>query len=468
MSSTDRVGLIASAAEFAAGLRLEDIPEEVLGRVDRLFGDFIGNCIGGTVVDEVRRIHDLVVDRSIGGGATVLATGRNVHPIDAAYINGAAADALERQDGYRFGGYHPSHVLPPLLAVAEVRDLRGQDLAVAIVAAYEIANRVARDLHPEATLRGWFPLAAGFGAAAGSALMLGLDADGVRNALGCVPFFNPAILIDGLFAGPSIKPAFAGQFARSGLEAALHASAGLTGWDEALDAERGLLDVMGGSGRRSSTSSYGTEWTVLEVHQKGLAGCRHTHGATEAVLSLLDAGRVRAEDVERVDISTYEVAKLLVDRRTNTGSSASAGVLSLPYTVAAALIDGEMGPDQFRSERMADPEVHELASRVSITVSPELQERYPSETVSSVRIVLRDGSAVDGSVPIQMGDPRRPLTDEQYASKLRANLEVLLEPSAADSVIAALARGLSSLGPVRDLVQEVVPDGAPDHLGRWG
>lgn len=464
MPSTDGEAPIRAAAAFAAELRLEDVPPEVLGRIDRLFGDFVGNCIGGTVVDEVRRIHDLTVDRSPGGGSTVLATGRLVHPIDAAYVNGAAADALERQDGYRFGGYHPSHVLPPLLALAEQLDVDGEDLALAVVIAYEVANRVARDLHPEATLKGWFPLAAAFGSAAGCAKLLGLDAEGIANALGCVPFFNPAIPIDGLFAGPSIKPAFAGQFARAGLEAALHAQAGLTGWTEALEADRGVLNLLGGSGRVTAGASYGVEWTILEVHQKGVAGCRHTHGATEAVLGIAPGGRIRAEEIDRIDVRTYEVAKLLVDRRTGVGSSASAGVLSLPYTVAAALLDGEMGPDQFRAERMADPVVHELAGRVSISVSPELEARYPAETVSEVRVTLRDGTELQGSVPIQMGDPRRPLTDQQYTEKLRANLEVLLTPDAAAAVIRRLAGGIVGLGRVRDLIGAVVPAGATERL----
>lgn len=457
MPSTESGLVIPAAAEFAASVRASDIPAEVRARADRLFGDYVGNCIGGTVVDEVRRIHDLVIDRTEGGPSTVIASGRSVHPTDAAYINGAIADALERQDGYRFGGYHPSHVLPPLVAVAEQADADGEDLMVAVVIAYEVANRIARDLHPKATLRGWFPFAASFGAAAGVARLLGLDRRSIADAIGAVPFFVPAIMIDGLFAGPSIKPAFAGQFARAGVEAALHAQAGLTGWHEAIEAERGLLHLLGAGPEVTAHLSYGEEWTLLEVHQKGVAGCRHTHGATEAVIGLLDSGPIDVERIERIEVSTYNVAKILVDRMTGVDSSASAGVLSLPYTVAVALIDGDVGPDQFRPERLRDPEVHALAAKVSIVVDERLEARYPMETVSEVRILLADGTRVEGSVPIQMGDPRRPLTDEQYLAKLRGNLAVLLDGDAVDQVVERLDGGIERLGQVREFVRAVVP-----------
>lgn len=464
MSSTDRGAVIPAAAAFAASLRLTDIPTEVITRADRLFGDYIGNCIGGTVVDEVRRIHDLIVDRSAGGGATVIASGRSVHPTDAAYVNGAVADSLERQDGYRFGGYHPSHVLPPLVAVAEHLDRDGEDLLVAIVIAYEVANRIARDLHPQATLRGWFPLAASFGAAAGVSRLMGLGETGIADALGCVPFFVPAIMIDGLFAGPSIKPAFAGQFARAGVEAALHAEAGLTGWHEAIEADRGLMHVLGAGDQVTAHLTYGQEWTLLEVHQKGVAGCRHSHGATEAVIGLLDAAPIDVACIDRIEVRTYNVAKLLVDRRTGVHSSASAGVLSLPYTVAVALLDGDVGPDQFRPERLKDPEVHALADKVVTVVDDALEARYPKETVSSVRIVLADGREIDASVPIQMGDPRRPLTEEQYLGKLRGNLAVLLDPHSVEAVVDRLSGGIARLGGIRAFVATVVPTDAKERL----
>ncbi|MCL6648207.1 MAG: MmgE/PrpD family protein, partial [Chloroflexi bacterium] len=76
----------------------------------------------------------------------------------AAFAMGAVADALEHQDGYRFGGFHPSHTLPTLVALAEHRRASGKELLTAVVAAYEVANRVGAAVHPAATRKGWFPM----------------------------------------------------------------------------------------------------------------------------------------------------------------------------------------------------------------------------------------------------------------------------------------------------------------------
>src|SRR5690606_27667360 len=124
--------------------------------------DFFGTALAGSRVPEVVTITDLIRSRGGQPVATVLGAGFAAPVPDAAYVNGCAADVLEHQDGYRFGGFHPSHALPALLAMAESVDAGLHDLTVAAVAAYEVANRIGRVLHPDATAAGWFPVAAGY------------------------------------------------------------------------------------------------------------------------------------------------------------------------------------------------------------------------------------------------------------------------------------------------------------------
>lgn len=444
-------------ATWAAGLTHDDVPPEVVAKVCALVLDFTGVALAGAEVPEAVTVRELVLARTERGPAGVLATARTTSTVDAAYCNGAAADVLEHQDGYRFGGFHPSHVLPALVAVAEEQDLGVRDLVTAAAAAYEVANRIGRVLHPAATAAGWFPVAAGFGAAAGCARLRGLDADGVASSIGAAGFFVPVVMIEAIFTAGTVKPAFAGQLARAGVEAAEHAAAGLTGWDEVLEHPRGLVRLLGGDQDDPAlTAGLGTEWTVLEVHQKRWAGCRHTHGATEACVQLAAEHDLRPEDVAALHVETYEIAKVLVDRPVTAEPTAIACTLSLPYTAAVALVDRELGGDQFGADRRADPRVHRLASLVTLDVAPDLQARYPDETATRVRLTTTDGRVLERLVEHPAGDRRAPVDRAGLLAKFEGYAVPRVGRAAADRVVHRLDPA-NPHGRVRDLVRDLQP-----------
>lgn len=410
----------AELAAFAARLRFEELPPEVVAKASALVLDFVGATVGGSGTPEVSALSMLARRRGSDPVATVLGTPYALSAADAAYCNGASADVFEHQDGYRFGGFHPSHTLPAVLAVAEELGVTIRDLLTAAVVAYEVANQIARATHPRATQAGWFPNAASYGAAAGCAKLLGLDETGIRDAIGATAFFAPAILIESIFAGPSSKPAFAGQLSRAGVEGAQHAAAGLTGWREVVEHPRGLVSVLGGDPVTATSDGLGSQWTILDVHQKRFAGCRHTHGAAQAALELtlehdLDPARIRDVDVE-----TYDIAMLLVDRGVGPEPSTVACTLSLPYVVAAAVVDREVGGAQYATERRTDPALLRLAGLVRMRRADDLEARYPEFTASRVSVSTDDGTTYTRTVDVPAGDSRAPLTRAQLLAKFDA------------------------------------------------
>ncbi|MBM9466477.1 MmgE/PrpD family protein [Nakamurella leprariae] len=457
---TTAVGATRELAAFVAGLDAADLPETVQHKARVMLLDFFAAALGGADVSEVRTIVELVRSRGGHPVATVVGSDLRTSPADAAFATGAAADVLEHQDGYRFGGFHPSHVLPALLAVAEAQDRSVEELLTAMVAGYEVANRIGRCLHPEATRAGWFPTAAGFGAAAAAAKLLGLDADGIGWALGGAGFFVPAIAIEAIFSGHTVKPAFAGQLARAAVEAAEHAAAGLTGWDEILEHPRGLIALMGGRADDAQlTAGLGAEWTILEVHQKRWAGCRHTHGAAQACLELAEQHDLAPQDVTGIRIHTYGVAATLVDRPVSAmptvGSTASAEVpstvpctLSVQYTAAAALVDRDLVALQYGEQRRADPQVHRLAGSVTLVVDPELEALYPEYTATEVEVVTASGAVHRTRIDTPFGDKRAPMTTEQRLAKFHTYADPRLGRDRAERLRTAID---GSTGRVRDL-----------------
>ena len=440
----------SAMAAFADRLSYVDLPEPVVAKAGAVLVDFVGAAVGGSRTAEVRAMTDLVRSRGGTPVATVLGAGFATSVPDAAFCNGAAADVFEHQDGYRFGGFHPSHTLPALLAVAEETGADLRELLTAAVVAYEVADRIGRAVHPSATQAGWFPVAAAFGAAAGCAKLLGLAEAGIADAVGAAAFFVPAVLIESIFAGPSSKPAFAGQLARAGVEGAQHAAAGLTGWREVVEHPRGLVAVLGGAEVTDTTDDLGVEWTILDVHQKRFAGCRHTHGAGQAAVELAIEHDLDPARITDVDVETYDIALLLVDRPVGTDPSTVACTLSLPYVIGAAVADRDVGGAQYDEARRRDPAVLRVADLVRLRRADDLEARYPEYTATRVTITTDDGARYTRTVDVPAGDSRAPLTREQLLAKFDGYVGSAFGAAIAKQA-ADLLLDLPAATPVRDL-----------------
>src|SRR5450759_2152246 len=191
-------------AEFCAGVWFDKLPPEVVSKAKLCLLDYLANVYGSLELEAVCGIVSYMKAMGTGGTSTALACGFKTTPQNAAFINGTLAEAIEAQDGMRFGGNHPvSAVTPAALAVGEAYECSGRDLIEAIVAGYEAANRVAAAVHPFLTLSGFLPTGAcgTFGAAVAAARMIDLDAAGILNALGNAGYMTPVSMAEDLMAG---------------------------------------------------------------------------------------------------------------------------------------------------------------------------------------------------------------------------------------------------------------------------
>ena len=113
--------------------------------------------------------------------------------------------------------------------------------------------------------------------------------------------------------------------------------------------------------------------------------------------------------------------------------------LSVPYCVAVALVDREVGQRQFAPERFLDPVVRSVLEKVEIVVDPELSPLYPEKFPARVIVVLDDGSRHEATSLYPKGDPGNPLTTEELASKFRRNLGGVLGASETDRLLATVS-----------------------------
>jgi 2-methylcitrate dehydratase PrpD len=414
-------------AEFCAGVSFDRLPPEVVDKAKLCVLDFLANVYGSLELEAVAGVVSYV--RSLGGPETATAVGcgfkTGLH--NAAFLNGTAAEALEAQDGLRFGGNHPGvAVIPAALAMAESLGLGGRRVIEAAVAGYEAASRAAAAVHPHHTLSGFLPTGTcgAFGAAAAASRLMGHDTEGMVNSLGNAGYLLPLSMAEHLMGGYTSKIVQGGQAASAGLTAAGLAGAGITGAPyvfEGSELNGGFAQITtrGEAVLERIVDKLGEHFSIMDIYFKPYSACRHTHGAAQAALALLQEARFKPQDIETVDVHTYAIASIAVGKGVTAESSFVSAQFSLPYVVAACLVDGEMGPAQLRQDRISDPAVLALSEKVRVQVDPELAAAYPEKTSSRVEIKLRGGRTLSRQVDIPKGDPRDPMTAEDLAAKLR-------------------------------------------------
>jgi len=413
-------------ADFCSELKLEDVPKDVVHKIKLCLLDYVANLYGSLELQAVKDTLSCMHDLSGEGKSTALGCGFKTSMPGAAFINGTTAEAIEAQDGLRFGGNHPvSAVMPAAFALAEANNSSGKEFLEAIIAGYETADRAAAAMHPYHTLSGFLPTGTcgTFGAAVAAAKLLKLDKEGMLNALGNAGYLLPISMAEQLMGGHTIKIVQGGQAASAGITAAGLAAKGITGCPEVLEGS----SLKGGFTQITSkvdpkperiTDRLGEHFTITDLYFKPFTACRHTHGAAQATLDLLRENRFSWTDVESVNVATYGMAEIAVGKGIPENGTIVSAQFSIPYVVAACLMDNELGPLQLTEKRIADKDLLALSKKVSVKADDELNKVYPEKTSSRVEILLKNGTMLVKQVDIPKGDPRDPMDATDLTEKI--------------------------------------------------
>ena len=301
---------------------------------------------------------------------------------DAALVNGTAAHAFEVDD-YHNAKLHPGAVVvPAALAVAERLNCSGTELVTAIAAGYEVMIRSSLALNPSAArLRGWHltGVCGPFGAAAACASLLKLNAEQTAWALGLAGTQGA-----GLWAfnadGTMSKRLHPGKAAHSGVLAAELAQLGFTGPTQIYEfADGGVLKAFSdASDAAPLTQDLGAVYHLDQTSIKPYACCGSTHSYIDAALALRKKLGAPWDATRRVRVGTAKV----VDVQCGfdyVPSSALNAQMSLRYTVAVALIEGQALPAQFADAKLADPTITGLAGAIELVPDPKLDKLYPKD-----------------------------------------------------------------------------------------
>ena len=419
MVTVTRKHISAQFAEYAAGLRYEDLPADVRELAHLVLLDTIGCALAGSTTDEVVRIRGAMAAASGGAGDSALwGTGERLPLPMAALANGAAVHAREMDD---FGGcaHSGSVVIPAALGTAARVGASGRDLLTAIVIGYDIAKRVMDGGGGYQTIKdlGWHSTGTcgGFGAAAAAARLLKLDAKRIQWALGYAGSNAGgtwAFIPEGAMS-KRVHPGFAAQ---TGVMSAYLAASGVTAPESIFEAEWGgyyPTYVPGKATPEKATAGLGSDFRIRLVGFKPYAACRGIHSSLDVILTLRKTRGIKASDVAGVKVRGSRThVKQLGKQAVETALDAQ---MSLPYSIAVALETGGAMLDQYTAEALRRPSVRELARRVTVTHEPSV----PDGAEPYVDVELKNGERLTERVEIARGDCENPLSESELVEKFR-------------------------------------------------
>jgi 2-methylcitrate dehydratase PrpD len=435
-------------AEFAAGLRYDNLPERNREHCKNLILDALACAVAGYQGEETGQVKAVASAIAQGGESSVIG-GEHLSLIGATLFNGYLITAVTMCDVHRATMTHVTpEVVPPALAVAERDDLPGRDLLVAVAAGCEVTTRVGLGLdYPAFRARGWHgPGVIGpFGAAAAVGSLLKFDAEMMARAFGLAG--SQAAGTFAAWGTPTVK-FHQCRGAISGLLAALLAQQNFVATREFLSAaDGGLYKTYAGGGKpEAAIAELKNRFELEQIALRLWPSATLIQGLNTALFNLLAKHQIAAARISRVSIALSQNAfDMHGGFREYKGKFEA--LLSAHYSAAAIVHDGALTLAQFAPARYDDQTLRAFATqKVNVQADPTL-----SGSQAKVELVLADDTTRFAHCEHPLGSFENPLSRAQVEQKFRDYAAGVLPQMQIEKTIEAV-NGLETFGSVRGLM----------------
>jgi len=424
--------ITGTLSRWAAELRYEHLSPEAIAAAKAFLYDSLGCALGGWRTHDARLALEHLDE--VGGKpvCTLIGSGTKTDPVSAAFANALMIRALDYNDIYwKADPSHPSDIIPAALALGERQNLGGRDLIVGIVLAYEIEMRLCLAGVPGIRERGWHHATlTAFAAPMVASRMLGLPWQQMQHSIGIAA--SRHCTLGAVTAGKltMMKNTVDPMATRAGVESALLAARGYTGPEHVLDGKESLFHCLGdGWDRGKLVDDLGKRFLIVDCSMKAFPTEALTHSPITATLAILREQELAAEDIATVEIeSIARAADILSDPSKYEPDSKETADHSLPYCIAAALVDHKVTTQQFTEAKIRDPRLRAQLRKVKVTANQEFEKLFPAQQSTRVTITTTAGKQFSRRVDVPKGDPRDPMTPEEMQIKFEALAEPVLSP----------------------------------------
>ncbi len=464
-------GTTAILAEWAAGFRLEDAPDQVVQRMKALVLDFLRVVAVGVRLPWSRSTRALALQLGGKGESSLLLCGSRIDAARAAFVNGAYAHACDLDDTHVGSMHHAgASILPAVLAMAERENSSGRAVLEAAIIGYEASLRIGLATQPALFQRGFMatPTCGAMGAALAAGKLLNFKAQDMAGALGAAGAYAGG-LAQFYHSGGVTKRLNGARGAESGVMAALLTQAGIWGPRDILEGEAGFFRAFSGNADPLKvTADLGQGYRLMEVSTKIHAGAGRLQATADAGLVLGAQHGLLPTQITEVEVG---IPKVVQGRLTQLDPpDLQSAQLSIPFSLAMALSLGRTRGAQAALRRedyetaLVDAEVRALSNRVRCVLDAEIEAGTNTEEVPSrVTITLANGNTLVAREPHPRGSPHRRMRWDELSALFKDTVADALPASALNKVLNLVA-GLDRDAQPRELMSAFVA--APGWMER--
>ncbi len=447
-------------SEFAVNLKYEDLPKEVIDTAKRFIYDSAACSFGGYKTKDVNILRNIYKEMGGKEEATVIGFGDKIPAVNAALVNSLMIRALDYNDIYwKEDPSHPSDLIPAALSVGELVGASMEDVIAAIVLAYEFEQRLCEFAVPGVRERKWHhatltqfvsPIVAG--------KLLGLTVDEMVNAIGINGVHNHTIGAPTAGKLTMMKNTVDPMAVQSGVFAALMAQKGYTGTEAVFEGKEGFMDTFFGwnvkdkkaepvkmQGREALgewtwdldklIGNLGNKFKIMECGMKAFPTEALTHTHITAVLKVVRENNIDYDEIEEIKITAIARAvDILFDPHKYRPESRETADHSLPYCIAAAVVDKKITTSTFSDEKLKDPKIWEVIDKIKGEASEEFDKMFPEKQPSRATITTKSGKVFSEYLEYPKGDPREPMTIEDIDIKFSGLAEGILSDEKQKSI----------------------------------
>jgi len=421
-------GIQLKLTEFARKLRYEDLPADIVHIAKSRVIDTLGSLIGGFFAEPCRIARDVAASMPNENGSTVIGTRMKTTPEMAAYVNAATARYVEMNDIYHwpgaFGG-HPSDVLTPVLAAAEHVKSNGRDFITGVVLAYEVYQSFS-DVFKNVGMGFDHTNFCTLGSSVASGKLFGLSATQLSQCISMAAVPNVILRQVRMGHYSMYKAVASGHAGRAGVFAAILARAGMEGPHLPFEGKGGWREHVAHDKFEISLGGYGAPFKIQHSLVKPRACCGTTISSVLAAEHIAPLRNLDA--VEKITVEVYKKAKERVgtgEHRWNPDTRETADH-SIPYVVAATLMDGTVTPRSFNDAHLWNPALRALIHKIEVIENEEFTKAYiklPVEHHTRVTVTMTNGEKLVGKAGGAKDELSSPKTDREIEDKFRVLCE---------------------------------------------
>lgn len=378
-------------AAFAYECAFEDLSAETLLRLKIHILDSLACAIAAQDKKPILMLKT-VVDELGGNPQATLIGGLKNSVTNACLYNSALVRYLDFNDSYLAKGEtcHPSDNLASVLAAAEYVDADGKSFLTALALAYEVQRRLS-DSAPVRKHGFDHSTHGAYSVACAAARVMKLDKEKIANAIAISATANNILRVARTGSISHFKGLAFPFMAQSAINAVFLAREGISGPHQVFEGKKGFMESIAGK--------FSIDWqnkkldavhsTIIKKYNAEI----HSQSAIEGCLQLKEKNAIKFKDIRKIEIDIFDVAYNIIgggdEGNKHHVFNKETADHSLPYLLAVALIDNEVGPEQFKLSRIIKEDVQCLLQKIVVREDPAFSKKFPGKMPVRIKLLCK-------------------------------------------------------------------------------